>query len=104
MPGTRVRPPAGPSTSLVPGIHAFGEASKAWMAGTSPAMTRIVIERGCFLQTLRGMQVRGGGLAAFVHHAEAHLLTFDEALHTGALHRADVHEHVLAPVGRLNEA
>jgi hypothetical protein len=24
---------------LVPGIHAFGDAIKAWMAGTSPAMT-----------------------------------------------------------------
>jgi hypothetical protein len=24
---------------LVPGIHVFGTANKAWMAGTSPAMT-----------------------------------------------------------------
>jgi hypothetical protein len=24
---------------LVPGIHVFASASKAWMAGTSPAMT-----------------------------------------------------------------
>src|SRR5437868_5780997 len=29
MPGTRVRPRAGPSTSLVPGIHVCREASKA---------------------------------------------------------------------------
>ena len=39
MPRTRVRPPAGPSTGLVPGIHVLGLASKTWMAGTSPAMT-----------------------------------------------------------------
>jgi len=34
MPGTRVRPMAGPGTSLVPGIHVFSERHKAWMAGT----------------------------------------------------------------------
>ncbi len=42
MPGTRVRPLAGPSTSLVPGIHVFlCFVGKTWMAGSSPAMTRI---------------------------------------------------------------
>src|SRR6266851_2027386 len=39
MPGTRVRPPAGPSVNLVPGIHVFRAATKTWLAGTSPAMT-----------------------------------------------------------------
>ena len=42
MPGTRVRPSAGPSTSLVPGIHDLLTSPykrKTWMAGTSPAMT-----------------------------------------------------------------
>jgi hypothetical protein len=28
MPGTRVRPLAGPSINLVPGIHVFGRAKK----------------------------------------------------------------------------
>ena len=39
MPGTRVRPPAGPSVTLVPGIHVFlyfREASRSWMAGDKP--------------------------------------------------------------------
>ena len=31
---------------LVPGIHVFLAKSKAWMAGTSPAMTTEVIPRG----------------------------------------------------------
>src|SRR5580658_2900435 len=39
MPGTRVRPLAGSSINLVPGIHAFFSLSKTWMAGTGPAMT-----------------------------------------------------------------
>jgi hypothetical protein len=26
---------------LVPGIHAFAHKNKTWMAGTSPAMTRL---------------------------------------------------------------
>jgi hypothetical protein len=26
---------------LVPGIHAFFQGNKTWMAGTSPAMTRL---------------------------------------------------------------
>ena len=40
MPDTRVRPSASPGVNLVPGIHDCLLASKAWMAGTSPAMTR----------------------------------------------------------------
>jgi hypothetical protein len=28
---------------LVPGIHVFLERRKAWMAGTSPAMTNLVV-------------------------------------------------------------
>jgi hypothetical protein len=38
MPGTRVRPSAGPGVNLVPGIHVFlpfAAQSKTWMAGTS---------------------------------------------------------------------
>jgi len=38
MPGTRIRPKAGPGVNLVPGIYAL-TASKTWMAGTSLAMT-----------------------------------------------------------------
>jgi hypothetical protein len=38
MAGTLVRPPAGPSVNLVPGIHDF-LATKTWIAGTSLAMT-----------------------------------------------------------------
>src|SRR5262249_28240412 len=50
------------------------------------------------------LQVGGGGLAPFGHHLEADLLAFHERLHAGALDGADVHEHILAPVGRLDEA
>jgi hypothetical protein len=41
MPANRVRPKAGPVRKLVPDIHAFNldNLSKAWMPGTSPAMT-----------------------------------------------------------------
>jgi hypothetical protein len=44
MPGTRVRPSAGPSVNLVPGIHAFLFA-KTWMAGQ--ASLRSLPKVGC---------------------------------------------------------
>src|SRR5262249_20726600 len=50
------------------------------------------------------LQVGGGGLAPLRHHLEADLLAFDERLHARALDGADVHEHVLASVARLDEA
>src|ERR1051326_752302 len=50
------------------------------------------------------LQVGGGGLAPLGHHLEADLLALDERLHAGALDGADVHEHILASVARLDEA
>src|SRR6267142_5266090 len=38
------------------------------------------------------------------HEVERDLLPFGEVAHAGALDRADVNEHVLAAVGRLDEA
>src|SRR6476469_1473852 len=37
------------------------------------------------------------------HHVVADLLAFHEGAHPGALDRTDVHEHVLAAVGRLDK-
>src|SRR5262245_47489772 len=49
------------------------------------------------------LQIAGRLLAALGHDVERHLLTFGERAHAGALHRADMHEHILAAVGRLDE-
>src|SRR5262245_59388996 len=53
---------------------------------------------------LRRAQVARGLLAAFGHDVVADRLAFHERAHAGALDRADMHEHVLAAVGRLNES
>src|SRR5262245_24520117 len=53
---------------------------------------------------LRGLQIACGLLAPLGHDVVADLLAFHEAAHAGALHRADVHEHVLAAVARLDES
>jgi hypothetical protein len=53
---------------------------------------------------LGGLEVSGGLLAALGHHLVADLLALDEGAHAGALDRADVHEHVLAAVARLDES
>src|SRR5262245_14666992 len=53
---------------------------------------------------LRGLQIACGLLAPLGHDVIADFLTFHEAAHTGALDRADVHEHVLAAVARLDES
>src|SRR5688572_10415176 len=50
------------------------------------------------------LQVAGGLLAALAEHVEADLLTFREAGQAGALNRGHMHEHVLRPVARLDEA
>src|ERR1700728_3781872 len=43
-------------------------------------------------------------LSAFGYHLVADLLAFDERTHAGALDRADVDEHVLRSVGRLDKS
>src|SRR5215831_17335626 len=53
---------------------------------------------------LRGLQIACGLLAPLGHDIEADLLPFHEGAHAGALDRADVHEHVLAAVARLDES
>src|SRR5215468_7827523 len=50
------------------------------------------------------LQIGGGRLAPLGHHLEADLLAFHERLHSGALDGADVNEHILASVARLDEA
>src|SRR6478752_1275325 len=54
-------------------------------------------DRSCVLEVRRSL------LAALGHHVVADLLTFHEGAHPGALDRTDVHEHVLAAVGRLDK-
>jgi hypothetical protein len=53
---------------------------------------------------LRGLQIACGLLAPLGHDVVADLLAFHEGAHAGALDRADVHEHVLAAVARLDES
>src|SRR5499427_667554 len=53
---------------------------------------------------LRGLQIARRLLAPLGHDVVADLLAFHQATHAGALHRADVHEHVLAAVARLDES
>jgi hypothetical protein len=52
----------------------------------------------------RDLQILRRGLAAIADQFEFHALAFVERAQAGALHRRDMHEHVLATVGRLNEA
>ena len=50
------------------------------------------------------LKVAGSLLAALGHDVVADLLAFHERAHAGALDGADMHEHVLAAVRRLNES
>jgi hypothetical protein len=50
------------------------------------------------------LQIAGGLLTALRHDFEADLLALHQRAHTGALHRGDVHEHILRAIVRLNEA
>src|SRR4051794_25305432 len=51
-----------------------------------------------------GLQITCSGLAALGHHVVADLLALHQCAQAGALDRADVHEHVLAAVARLDES
>src|SRR5262249_7214945 len=53
---------------------------------------------------LRGLQIGRRLLAPLGHDVVTDLLAFNKAAHAGALDRADVHEHVLAAVARLDES
>src|SRR5262249_25052720 len=53
---------------------------------------------------LRSLQIGRRLLAPLGHDVVADLLAFHEGAHAGALDRADVHEHVLAAVARLDES
>src|SRR5262249_466961 len=53
---------------------------------------------------LRGLQIARRLLAPLGHDVVADLLAFHKAVHAGALHRTNVHEHVLAAVARLDES
>ncbi len=50
------------------------------------------------------LEVAGRLLAALGHHVVADLLTLDEGAQPGTLDGADVHEHILAAVARLDES
>jgi hypothetical protein len=47
---------------------------------------------------------RGFSGSAIGHNLEGNLLAFAEGVQSGALYRADVHEHILATVIRLDES
>jgi len=53
---------------------------------------------------LRGLQISRRLLAPVGHDVVANLLAFHQGAHAGALHRTDMHEHVLAAVARLDES
>jgi hypothetical protein len=50
------------------------------------------------------LEIAGGLFAALGHDFEADFLALVQRAHTGALHRSDVHEHILRAIVRLNEA
>jgi hypothetical protein len=60
MPGVAVRRTASLPLAYVPGIHVLGARGKAWMAGTSPAMTVRI------LQALITYSETPGGMSASV--------------------------------------
>src|SRR5262245_44590279 len=62
------------------------------------------VDRDESRRRLRGLQIARRLLAPPGHDVLADLLAFHEAPHAAALHRADVHEHVLAAVARLDES
>src|SRR5215475_12257380 len=62
------------------------------------------VDRDEFGRRLRGLQIARRLLAPLGHDVVADLLAFHKAAHAGALHRTDVHEHVLAAVARRDES
>jgi hypothetical protein len=63
----------------------------------------VVINYGSALR-LDGAQIGCRGLSALGHNVERDFLSLVEAAHPGAFDSADVDEHVLAAVIRLDEA
>jgi hypothetical protein len=61
-------------------------------------------DSGKVLQTSDCLEIAGGLLAAFGDDLVADFLTFVERTHSGALDGADVHEHILGAIIRLNKA
>src|SRR5262244_638071 len=62
------------------------------------------VDRDQSRRRLRGLQIGRRLLAPLGHDVVADLLAFHQAAHAGAFHRADVYEHVLAAVARLDES
>src|ERR1044072_97582 len=58
----------------------------------------------CGLERSGDLQILSRRLAAIAHELEVDPLAFIQRAQPGALHCRDVHEHVLAAVGRLDEA
>src|SRR5262249_32100942 len=68
------------------------------------ASSRAQVDRDESGRWLRGLQIGRRLLAPLGHDVVADLLAFHKAVHAGALHRTNVHEHVLAAVARLDES
>src|SRR5690242_10137215 len=55
-------------------------------------------------QALREREIARRLLAALGDDLEVDLLAFHQGAHAGLLDRADMHEHILRPIGRLDES
>src|ERR1700720_1609370 len=75
-------------------------------AMNQPASISVVRNYGPSRCRSDGAQIFGRGLARFSisDNVVRDLLSLVEAMHTGAFDRADMHEHILAAVIRLDEA
>src|SRR6478609_6865598 len=80
-----------------------GVRAKKRSASTRPSVV-ISVDRDESGRRLRGLQIGRRLLAPLGHDVVADLLAFHKAAHAGALHRTDVHEHVLAAVARRDES
>src|SRR4029079_12416641 len=65
---------------------------------------RVRNPRAVGIEVLRERKIARRLLAALGHDLERDLLAFRQRAQSGALDRADVHEHILRAVGRLDES
>src|SRR5262249_14328101 len=69
-----------------------------------PGVTAGLRLQGKRLRRSGRLDIAGGLLAALGYDFEADLLALVQRAHSGALHRSDVHKHILRAIVRLNEA
>src|SRR5262245_9955418 len=79
---------------------------RAWQKRSASIKPSVVtsVDSKLIRRRLRGLQISRRLLAPLGNDVVADLLAFDQGAHAGTLHRADVHEHVLAAVSRLDES